>query len=187
MNISNVSKISTQVLLGSTVIFTGFFGISDLSVSAYTYPGTKNVAKAGDVLYTDKSSTRYFTGHVAIVDSTGKYVVHAKGSSYGLERESLKSFNSDYKFDAYRAKSSTVGSKAGSKALALQKKYSKAKYTVWTTLSGPYSKQYCTKFVWQAYYDGAGVNLGDLSYTKLTVPPTWILDGDFLKKVANDI
>lgn len=183
----NFKKMFLQLILGGTIVFGGVFGTSGLNAFAYTYPGTSKVAKAGDVLYTTKSSTRYFTGHVAIVDSSGEYVVHAKGSKYGLERERLSTFNTSYEFDVYRAKSSTAGYKAGVKALSIQKNYSDADYTVWTTLSGPYAKQYCTKFVWQAYYNGANINLGDNSLTKMTVPPTWILDSDYLTKVGNDI
>ncbi|CQR46421.1 hypothetical protein BN1058_00681 [Paraliobacillus sp. PM-2] len=148
------------------------------------YQGTSTAAKSGDILYTNKLTTTWFTGHVAIVAPDG-YVYHTPGAGNpGIKKMSVYDFITTYDdVQVWRAKSSTRGQNAGFKAQSLYGSYRYADYSVYTTLTGDFYDQYCTKFVWQSYYYGANTNLDSLSLTKLTVPPHWILDGYYLTKI----
>jgi len=152
------------------------------------YPGTETVSSPGDVLYTDKTTTDYYTGHIAVVTNDG-YVVHAPGKgSPGLERMTVNDFINTYEdVQVWTPDNSTDGQSAGEKANNLFNNYSGADYTVWTTLTGDYMNQYCTKVVWQSYYYGADVNLGSLSLTKASVPPHAILDTYHLTKIEGGL
>ncbi|MRG85262.1 hypothetical protein [Salinibacillus xinjiangensis] len=103
---------------------------------------------------------------------------------------SVSSFINTYDdVQVWRSKSSSCGSDAGFKAQELYSNYKYAAYDVWTPITGDYMEQYCTKFVWQSYYYGTGrvVNLGELSLTKYSVPPHWILDDYYLTKVEGGL
>lgn len=141
------------------------------------YPGTNIVSRPGDVLYSSKGPDTYLVGHVGIVDNSGN-VIHMIGN--GMKKYSMATYASNFNFSVYNP-SSTVGYKAANYAQSLYSSYSSiATYTLATTLTGPKDKQYCTKLVWQAYYYRAGINLGGISLTKLSVPPNWILDTSYL-------
>ena len=167
------------------------FPPDNLEITPYAfpiYPGTSLQAKGGDVFYTTKSSTQYLTGHIAILDNHG-YVIHARGVGYGIVRESIDNFLSRYSNEVsiYRAKNTTSGQQAAQKARELYNNYRDATYNVVTPLTEYFSTQYCTKVVWQSYYYGANINLDDLSLTKITVPPSWILDTNYLTNVASGL
>lgn len=175
-------------------MFASLFGIVLLlgvglkDAEAATYPGTSITVQPGDVLYTAKDTTDYLTGHVAIVNDYNR-VVHAPGTGNpGLESTSVSTFFRDFHtIDVWRARSSSRGEDAAQHSRTLFYNYGNSDYTVFTPLAGNFYDQYCTKVVWQAYYYGASVNLGDISLTKYTVPPTWVLDSEYLRKVANNL
>lgn len=165
--------------------------IVDPGGTGYYYPGTKVKAKPGDILYVPTYETQYFTGHVGVVDHTGYYVVHTPGKNKpGIERIFISQYLN--KFDnvsVWQLNSNTYETSIGRYAYDLWVNYRNASYTVFTTLTGPKDKQYCTKLVWQAYYYGSNkkINLGDFSLTKMTVPPKSILDWDHLTRKATGL
>jgi uncharacterized protein YycO len=149
------------------------------------YPGSTIQPKPGDVLYTTKSTTQYFTGHVGIVSDRGT-VVHTPGpDNPGIKEWTIGQFFNEYStIEVWSSKNSTKGNQAGSYARnTLLAYYSNAEYTISTSLTGPKDKQYCTKVVWQSYYYGASINLGDLSFTALGVAPSHLLDREYLTRV----
>ncbi|MFA9558404.1 hypothetical protein ACERII_13940 [Evansella sp. AB-rgal1] len=128
------------------------------------YPGTNIKMKAGDVLYSSKGLDTYLVGHVGIVDANGQ-VIHMMKNG-GMKRESISAYSSNFKYTIYQAKVENNGYKAAQNATSLYNNYrSSASYTLTTTLTRPKDKQYCTKLVWQAYYYGSNINLGDNSFT----------------------
>lgn len=183
-----MKNILVKFMFTSLIALALLLGVDLKVAEAATYPGTSITVKPGDVLYTSKKTTDYLTGHVAIVNDYNR-VVHAPGTANpGLESISINSFFSRFHtIDVWRARSSSKGQNAAQYSRTLFYRYGNSDYTVFTPLAGNFYDQYCTKLVWQSYYYGASINLGDISLTKYTVPPTWVLDNDYLRKVANNL
>ncbi|MFI8716184.1 YiiX/YebB-like N1pC/P60 family cysteine hydrolase [Brevibacillus brevis] len=148
------------------------------------YPGTHTKAKPGDMLVSNTTSSKGLTGHAAIV-TDNLSVVHIGGYGENPEEISLSKFFKRYNnsVKVIRYTSSRDAKKAGEWARTYAAEYSDAKYDLAVKLRG-FTHTYCSKIVWQAYYYGADVNLGNKrpSSTQLFEPYA-ILDLDDTREV----
>lgn len=114
--------------------------------------------QAGDILVASKTLDTMLVGHAAIVDDTGSVVEVLPGRSSILRRsfsEWKKAF--DNKFQVVRYTNSGKAKSAGEWARKQEGKT--YKYGIGTTKNSDFSQNYCSKFVWQAYYFGADVKI----------------------------
>ncbi len=145
------------------------------SGESFIYPGTDLKAKPGDLLFTPigKSESKY-VGHVGIVNGENK-VVHSVPS--GLVTDSLDRYFRKFRsISIYSPKDEKTGEDTAHYLESLVSKYPSAKYRIFTPLERIDHEQYCTKIVWQAYFYGAGVNLGGLSGKARGIHPKILKD-----------
>ncbi|KHE67128.1 YiiX/YebB-like N1pC/P60 family cysteine hydrolase [Halobacillus sp. BBL2006] len=147
-----------------------------------TYPGSSILIQPGDLLFSPigKRESK-FIGHVGIVNHQ-KEVVHSIPA--GLTKDNV--FNYYQKFRSikiYRPRSPEIGISAGDYVQNLYNDYSNADYRIMPPLVTASHQQYCTKIVWQAYYFGAGVNLGDFNGSAKAIHPELLKDRRFLRLV----
>ncbi len=123
------------------------------------YVGKNLHVKAGDILITSKKTTRYHTGHSAIVTDDLR-VVHIPAPGTHPQILSLSKWEKSYKIrKVVRLKSTATAKAAGKWAREYQKKYSKANYTIWSSIYGNFNNTYCSKLVWQSYYYGGKIDI----------------------------
>lgn len=131
--------------------------------AAATYPGTTITITAGDVLYSSKGWQTAFVGHVAIVGTDGKIYHSTPAVTSGGIGESVNNYFSRFtkgsSIEIYRYSSgTTVPNKAAKWA-----ENNVGSITEYNIASGgdynDITKNYCSKFLWQAYYFGGGVDL----------------------------
>jgi len=152
------------LLLSFTISSVSAFEIKPFAELPDTYPGSNVIIKEGDVLYSTKSldSSTLLVGHVGIVGSDMK-VYHVnpvdEGAGTGGKADALYTYfnrhgKGEETIKVYRA---THGRKAAAWA---KDNYSKAtKYSIpvfgWEDFKlGTISTNYCSKFIWQAFYYG---------------------------------
>ncbi|MBH0333661.1 hypothetical protein ABH14_28690 [Brevibacillus brevis] len=148
------------------------------------YPDTHTKAKPGDMLVSNATSSKGLTGHAAIV-TDNLTVVHIGGVGQHPEEISLSKFFKRYdnSVKVIRYTSSRDAKKAGEWARTYAEEYSDADYDLAVKLSG-FTRTYCSKLVWQAYYYGADVNLGNKRPTSTQLfEPYAILDLDDTREV----
>lgn len=159
------------VNLALTILLT--FSIALLSFSTTTnaateyYPGTKVKVSAGDVLYSSKGFDSYFVGHVAIVGNDGKIYHSTPAVSSGAIGESLTDYLKRFSTDPIRVYRYNPKGQMGpfleptNAGKWAQNNYSKVeKYSILGTVKmNDVTKNYCSKFVWQAYKFGANVSI----------------------------
>ncbi|KZE67907.1 hypothetical protein AV545_22695 [Paenibacillus jamilae] len=127
-----------------------------------TYPGTNTQMRVGDVLYSTKTlgGSSQIVGHVGIINSDFR-VVHVTPAENGGVIDSLANYMARHgkgeKIEVYRPRD---GRGAGAARWATNN-YSRVKeYFI-----NPFSKlstispNYCSKFIWQAFYYGEGLDL----------------------------
>lgn len=128
-----------------------------------TYPGTNIQMKAGDVLYSSKSlgTSTWGVGHVGIV-GTDYNVYHVnkienRGLSDGLYLY-MSRHRPGEKLTILRPRGG-YGTRA---ALWAENNYSRVtQYQINTARLSTISPNYCSKFVWQAFYYGEGINIAN--------------------------
>ncbi|WP_079480051.1 hypothetical protein [Halobacillus salinus] len=124
----------------------------------------------GDLLFSPigKRESKYI-GHVGIV-STDQHIIHSIPS--GLVKDTASLYYKKFRrVHLYQPIQQQTGPLAAEYAEFLFQRYPKAVYKVNTRLGEDSYVQYCTKIVWQSYYYGAGVNLGNLSENMRAVHP----------------
>lgn len=131
------------------------------------YPGTKTFLKPGDVIYSSKTflSSTKIVGHVAIV-GPDYYIYHVNPSgSVAGKRDTLTQYRGRHdtgeKLKVYRP--SSGGEKAATWA---KNNYGSAINYKLSNLSVKVIKDnYCSKFLWQAFYYGSGYDVSGSGYT----------------------
>lgn len=126
---------------------------------AASYPNSSVTVQAGDIIYSSKSPSTYFVGHIGIVGSDGK-VYHSYPNSTGKRVDTVSNYinnlfgNSDVIVRRY-ANTSTNFTNVGNVAQSLYnnvESYSLDKYF------NNYKNNYCSKFIWQAFYLATGID-----------------------------
>ncbi|MCM3697824.1 hypothetical protein [Paenibacillus macerans] len=141
-----------------------------------TYPGTNITMKPGDVIHNPKSFSTFFVGHVAIVGPDLRiYHVHPNGPGIVESIDSYVSrFSSGDKFTIFRIRDGG-GPEAAEWAKA---NISKVNQYFFNPIPTNVGGNYCSKFVWQAYY--FGINKELVFDSKSLDPLTYILPSDIL-------
>lgn len=158
------------LLLFTFVLAIGLFypTNNDTASAAFSY-------KKGDILITDRTSSKGVTGHAAIYIGGGK-VLHTSGwkSEPYPKVMTVKKWEKRYdkRVKVLRYKSSKVASKAADKAVKAFKN-KKIKYAV-TTNPKNISKTYCSELVWYSYWK-AGVTYKINHYSGKNGKTTWIV------------
>lgn len=122
-----------------------------------------------------------YVGHVGIV-TNDQHVIHSIPS--GLIKDPLNHYKYKFKFiTIYEPIDPCAGKKAAIYAETLYEKHPSAAYRFLTPLSRKASEQYCTKIVWQSYFYGADINLGNLLNNARAIHPILLKDKHYLKKL----
>lgn len=141
------------------------------------YPGTYLEMEPGDILYSNKNWSTFFVGHVAIVGPDYK-VYHSHPSYPYRFAESLSDYISRHAdgdlISVY--KSRDFDGRAA--AYWAQNNFNQILSYVWYNIDlNDVRYNYCSKFVWQAYWYGHGVDLtprGLTDRSKDTIYPNQI-------------
>lgn len=155
------------------------------------YPGTKTYMKVGDILYSSKSfaaSTR-IVGHVAIVGPDYRiYHVNPAGTEAG-KKDTLTTYR--YRHDpgetiyVYRpSKGATGAADWASYTYSFAKNYDIINLQPLSTLS----PNYCSKFIWQAFYYGSSIDLTHIGLTgssKTWVTPSHVKNSSIMTYITS--
>lgn len=134
-----------------------------------TYPGTNVTMRPGDVLHSPKSTSTNFVGHVAIVGPDLKLRhSHPQGPGRSETLESyLTWFAPGDKFTILRPRN---GGGAAAATWSVNNINKLTSYYLPAQLH-VIPLNYCSKFVWQAYYYGEQKDLvGDARYSPILTP-----------------
>ncbi|WP_082234074.1 YiiX/YebB-like N1pC/P60 family cysteine hydrolase [Halobacillus massiliensis] len=146
-----------------------------------TYPNSNISITPGDLLFSPigKSESKY-VGHVGIVTEKNE-VIHSVPS--GIIKDCIeKYFQKFRRVSIYSSKDPSHGVKAARYADSYWTKQYKSPYRVFTPLHSLSVEQYCSKLVWQAYFYGAGINLGSLPKISRAIHPQLLKDRKYLVK-----
>ncbi|MEK3768513.1 hypothetical protein MKY14_08155 [Paenibacillus sp. FSL R5-0887] len=145
-----------------------------------TYPGTSIEMKPGDVIHNPKSISTFFVGHVAIVGNDlllRHSHPHGPGITEGISNY-VSRFSTGDKFTILRPRN---GNGAAAATWSQQNIGSITAYAFWP--SPVYvPSNYCSKFVWQSYWFGAGKEIVGGGDAGIMVPPglVYIYPSDIL-------
>ncbi|GIP45109.1 hypothetical protein J45TS6_35680 [Paenibacillus sp. J45TS6] len=136
------------------------------------------VARSGDILVAKKNGgpkPANWVGHAAIVTNAGSSITHFPGVGIDPKEEPLKVFfeqNSEIYVLRHNDYNASIA--AAQWANWYMDKYPKAEYDV---LSGylVLDPNYCSKFVWQAYYFGADTTISPMFAWKPLAPMELVL------------
>ncbi|WP_018887136.1 hypothetical protein [Paenibacillus massiliensis] len=150
------------------------------------YPGTSVAMRIGDVLYSTKTfgSTTQIVGHVGIVNSNFK-VVHVTPAVNGGKVDNFSDYLDRHDpgetIRVYRPRDGR-GVEAARWAT-----YNYTRVTNYfinpVALMGTISPNYCSKFIWQAFYYGEGIDLfggGNFPHLPGFVTPSNVISSKYL-------
>lgn len=112
----------------------------------------------GDIIYTPSSESTYYAGHMGIIGLDGKvYHVHPYGPVFADSIDGyLTRFYEGDRFIVFRSRLSQAGQKA---AEWVQTHYKQVKHYRLQTNLLSIERNYCSKFVYQAYRFTSGIDL----------------------------
>lgn len=151
-----------------------------------TYPGTNVQMRIGDILYSTKTlgSSSQIVGHTGIVNSNFK-VVHVTLPVNGGTVDNMTGYMNRHgageTIKVYRPTNGMGVSAAKWATWNFQyvKEYSIDPFSKLGTLS----PNYCSKFVWQAFYNGEGIDLMNVNNTpdlRGFVTPSMVINSPFV-------
>ncbi|WP_018882906.1 C40 family peptidase [Paenibacillus massiliensis] len=144
------------------------------------YPGTNITVQAGDIIFNPKSISTFLAGHVGIVGTDGRiYHVHPQGPY--LIDELNKYIGRFAKGDRFTIVRAYGGGGTAAAKWAMNNIRKVKNYTFNYPLDN-IADSYCSKFVWQAYYYGAGNEIANLYQTSYG----YVLPSD-IKKYNSEI
>ncbi|MGO4527555.1 hypothetical protein AB4Z30_00630 [Paenibacillus sp. 2TAF8] len=119
----------------------------------------------GDIVYTPSSESTYYAGHMGIIGLDGKvYHVHPYGPVFADTLDwYLTRFYQGDRFIVYRSKLRQVGSRA---AEWVHEHYQQVKYYRLQTNLLSIERNYCSKFIYQAYNFTSGLDLWERKFVK---------------------
>ncbi|TPG70519.1 hypothetical protein EEL32_11485 [Brevibacillus laterosporus] len=162
---------------------------------AASYPGSTITISAGDILYSSKGWQTAFAGHTSIVGTDGKIYHSTPAVASGGIGESVSSyfsrFTSGTKVEIYRFSPPRSGPYLQPINAAKWAKKNVGKIQKYDIVGGgnyrDITKNYCSKFLWQAYYFGGGVDLSffpvDLDSDN-TLAPNVITNSDLVDYIG---
>lgn len=158
--------------------------LPSISASAVQmYPGTNIEMKQGDIIHNPKSTSTYFVGHMAIV-GPDLQLRHAHPDGPRIS-DSLSNYITRFaagdKFTILRYPDPSIAAAAA--AWSYNNINKVTTYSVATQLHY-IPTNYCSKFVWQAYYYGAHRELvSNAPYSEILTPPgmVFVYPSDILR------
>lgn len=167
--------------------------------AATYYPGTTITVQAGDILYSSKGWQTAFVGHIAIVGNDGKVYHSTPAVSDGGAVDTLSNyfsrFSSGSSVKIYRFDPGWYGPylQPIQAAQWAQDHINEVEdYDIWN--GGDFtdiSQNYCSKFVWQAFWYGANYEISDPWFGLADDPenagivaPNVIINGGSLSQVG---
>ncbi|MEI2280449.1 hypothetical protein [Paenibacillus polysaccharolyticus] len=120
----------------------------------------------GDIVYTPSSESTYYAGHMGIIGLDGKvYHVHPYGPVFADTLDwYLTRFYEGDRFIVFRSKLHQVGIRA---AEWVQEHYKQVKFYRLQTNLLSVERNYCSKFIYQAYKFTSGLDLWGRKFAKL--------------------
>ncbi|CAI6062180.1 hypothetical protein PAECIP112173_01832 [Paenibacillus sp. JJ-100] len=120
----------------------------------------------GDIVYTPSSESTYYAGHMGIIGLDGKvYHVHPYGPVFADTLDwYLTRFYEGDRFIVFRSKLRQVGIGA---AEWVQEHYKQVKFYRLQTNLLSIERNYCSKFIYQAYKFTSGLDLWGRKFTKM--------------------
>lgn len=164
LSLSAIAGLIVAVLSLGVFVSPVFAEVDILDV--YYYPGTNIEMLPGDLIYAPKSPSTKIVGHVAIVGTDYKiYHSYPNANGYRIDTP-MDYFNLFSKGEILRVKSGNAGS-AARKAQEIITQIKK--YDIQIDKLGIIPDNYCSKFVWQAYWFGTGNDIVSMNYTDQTI------------------
>ncbi|WP_405153109.1 hypothetical protein [Paenibacillus sp. FSL K6-0108] len=120
----------------------------------------------GDILYTPSSESTYYAGHMGIIGLDGKvYHVHPYGPVFAdsLDWYITRFYEGD-RFIVFRSRLNQAGVKA---AQWVHDHYKQVKFYRLQTNLRSIERNYCSKFIYQAYQFTSGLDLWSRKFVKL--------------------
>lgn len=146
-----------------------------------TYPYSNIEMMPGDILYSSISRSTYYVGHTVIIGENllVKEAIPGKPSGHILTIDQFwNRHNKDDKITLLRSKhGAKQASKWATNNLQYVKDYHLGNYNINTL-----HKNYCSKFIVQAFYFGANVKL--TTWLNRFISPQFLMITNKLKKVA---
>ncbi|WP_413407999.1 hypothetical protein [Paenibacillus amylolyticus] len=120
----------------------------------------------GDIVYTPSSESTYYAGHMGIIGLDGKvYHVHPYGPVFADSLEwYLTRFYEGDRFIVFRSRLNEAGMKA---AGWVQDHYKQVKFYRLQTNLRSIERNYCSKFIYQAYQFTSGLDLWSRKFTRM--------------------
>lgn len=120
----------------------------------------------GDIVYTPSSESTYYAGHMGIIGLDGKvYHVHPYGPVFADTLDwYLTRFYEGDRFIVFRSKLRQVGTGA---AEWVHEHYKQVKFYRLQTNLLSIERNYCSKFIYQAYKFTSGLDLWERKFAKL--------------------
>ncbi|MFS0871380.1 hypothetical protein [Paenibacillus xylanilyticus] len=121
--------------------------------------------KPGDIVYTPSSESTYYAGHMGIIGLDGKvYHVHPYGPVFADSLEwYLTRFYEGDRFIVFRSRLNQAGQRA---AEWVQEHYKQVKFYRLQTNLRSIERNYCSKFVYQAYQFTSGLDLWSRRFSR---------------------
>lgn len=119
----------------------------------------------GDIVYTPSSESTYYAGHMGIIGLDGKvYHVHPYGPVFADSLEwYLTRFYEGDRFIVFRSRLNQAGQRA---AEWVHEHYKQVKFYRLQTNLRSIERNYCSKFVYQAYQFTSGLDLWSRRFTR---------------------
>ncbi|WP_418038397.1 MULTISPECIES: hypothetical protein [Paenibacillus] len=119
----------------------------------------------GDIVYTPSSESTYYAGHMGIIGLDGKvYHVHPYGPVFADSLEwYLTRFYEGDRFIVFRSRLNQAGLRA---AEWVHEHYKQVKFYRLQTNLRSIERNYCSKFVYQAYQFTSGLDLWSRRFTR---------------------
>lgn len=123
------------------------------------YPGTNIYIKPGDILHSNKNKSTFFVGHIGIVGTDGrvKHTLPVDPSTSQTVSTFLTNFDT---VTLIRPNNASLSARYNAGKWATNNLYRVTSYNFNGYLSDV-DDNYCSKFVWQAYKYGGGVDISD--------------------------
>ncbi|QHT46782.1 hypothetical protein M662_09855 [Bacillus sp. SB49] len=141
-----------------------------------------SLVEPGDLLFSPIGKKEsFYIGHVGIVTGDN-HVVHSVPA--GIIRDPLPYYLQKFRgIERYKPKQKDAGLRAAQYIDTHYPNHTPADYTIITTLGSRSHQQYCSKIVWQAYYYGAGINLGRQPKLAVAVHPQVLKDSRYFLRM----
>ncbi|MNM80451.1 hypothetical protein D3C81_924210 [compost metagenome] len=161
-------KLKFSIIVFSLILsLFSIFYLFPSKIYAANYPNSSIQISTGDVLYSSKGWQTFFVGHVAVVGDDGKIYHSTPAVSTGGVGDTLTTYLSRWDpgstFTVYKFKPDQYGPflepyNAGKWARNNVGSINNYSFTSDLQMSN-IATNYCSKFIWQAYYYGANTNI----------------------------